>query len=53
MQSEIEADRTTIDSRETRAPTPSLPDKKLEDPASEDTIFVDWDGPNDPDNPLK
>ncbi|KAF8333792.1 MFS polyamine transporter [Amanita rubescens] len=55
MQSEIEADRTTIDSRETRAPTPSLPDKKLEDdahPAGEDMIFVDWDGPDDPANPL-
>ncbi len=57
MQSEIEVDHTTIDSRETRrVPTPSLPDKKVEDdahPASEDTIFVDWDGPDDPSNPLK
>lgn len=57
MQSKVEADQTSIDSRETRAQTPALPDKKVEDddahPGSGDTIFVDWDGPDDPANPLK
>lgn len=55
MQPEIEADRTSIDSRETRAatPAPSLRDEKCSKVDGEDAIFVDWDGPDDPANPLK
>lgn len=62
MQSEIEADRISIDSRETRAetPTPTLQDEKhskaekdIHHTDSGDVIFVDWDGPDDPANPLK
>ena len=59
MQSEIETDRISIDSRETRAatPAPTLQGEKHskaeKDSDGEDVIFVDWDGPDDPTNPQK
>lgn len=62
MQSEIDADHISIDSRETRTatPTPTLKgekDSKAEKDAHhldrEEVIFVDWDGPDDPANPQK
>ncbi|KAK2463963.1 hypothetical protein APHAL10511_004014 [Amanita phalloides] len=60
MQPEIDGDTNSIYSRETRAPTPIHPDDKLvKDVAEEDgsyqitdEILVDWDGPDDPANPL-
>ncbi|KAF8624243.1 hypothetical protein AX15_005973 [Amanita polypyramis BW_CC] len=60
MQPEIVADdRNSVYSRETRIATPS-PDEKRPQSASEknnhqsdsDAIIVDWDGPDDPANPL-
>ncbi|KAK2463962.1 hypothetical protein APHAL10511_004013 [Amanita phalloides] len=60
MQSEIvNDDRNSVYSRETRAATPT-PDGKLEKEAenddgshpSSDELIVDWDGPDDPTNPL-
>jgi hypothetical protein len=62
MQSEMDADHISIDSRETRAatPTPTLQGEKHSKAGkdahhldSEEVIFVDWDGPDDPANPQK